>query len=240
MNNIVSLNARAPSNAVGNWTLVDALAEVDNLWRSTGSAVLSARESLYDFLGATYEHAQLIAGKPATLLELRATVRHLYDSDKQKKVVESAPAAQLLLTMALGVAQGSLRSKYKALLARAAGEGVPSDRESFKGWLRHNGGVVLALKDGVDSGVRKPRTPTPQRSFESCAGDLICDFGLRPSEERAFTAEPYKGFVIALFYVDPATKRVYPIADLVDTKLVDDAVRLASDSRPSVTLKEAA
>jgi hypothetical protein len=213
------------------WTLSSALSEVKGLWNSTETAIQSARESLYEFLGATYEHAQLVSRSPVALGELRSTVRRQYVSDHHKKRAEQAPAEELILTVALGIGQGSLRSKYKALLSKALDEEVPFDRESFIDWLRNTGGIVKALQETISSPDRKVAPTAHKRSFDSCAGDLLRDLHSRPLEERALTKEPYKGFAIALVYVDPKTKQIRLVSELTDGELIEHAVRLASEQQ---------
>lgn len=100
-------------------TVTAALSEVRGLWNSTEGYLSSTRDSLYDFLAATHEHALRIADDRAALGELRAYVRTQYTDDKQKTRIQKASSVELLLTAAMGVPQSSLRSKYKTLLAGA-------------------------------------------------------------------------------------------------------------------------
>jgi hypothetical protein len=213
-------------------TLTDTLLELKDLWSSTNRALEASRESLYGFLGVTYERAASISLDNAALTELRSIVRRAYESDRDKKRVASASAEELLLVAALGIPQGSLRSKYKRLLATARDEGVPADRDSFRHWLKRTGGIVNALRDAIDeSAPATPSRSSAARSFDSCAGDLLRNRASNPVEERAFTKEPHRGFVLALFYVDPQTKQVRLLAELNDGGLIEQAVRLATDEQ---------
>jgi hypothetical protein len=213
------------------WSLCTALDEVTRLWTSTDNALHSAREGLYEFLGATYEHAARLSGNAAALDDLRATVRRQYASDAQKRRAERASPAELLLAAALGLEQASLRSKYKRLLARADDGGVPADRASFKGWLRKTGGIVDAFGAAIEAPAPKTPLQSGPRSFESCAGDLLRHLDSKPVETRSFAKEPYQRFAIVLYYVDPRTTQAFTVSELTDSDLIERAVRIASEDQ---------
>lgn len=151
------------------WSLTSAVAEVTSLWASTSRSLDTARDGLYNFLGATYEHALRVAADEGSLRDLRNQVRLAYTSKKQAACIVSASPDALLLLAALGVRQGSLRSKYRALLDKAAHEQVPRDRESFKVWLRSSGGVVKALRDAMSAASVKPQGTAGARAVDNDA-----------------------------------------------------------------------
>jgi hypothetical protein len=225
-------NAALPTGTADDWTLSAALAEVSGLWKSADTGLETARQNLYGFLGAIYEHAAVISTDPAALASLRAQALLRCGSGKQRKIVGRAAPAELLLMVALSSpSQGSLRSKYKAVLAQASNERVPANRESFKAWLKNNGGIVKALRDAVGNPERTGREPANRCSFESCADSLLSDLTLNSIEERDLTKFPYKGFTVVLFYVEPDTGRIYMMSELTNAKLVEQAVRLASEQQ---------
>jgi len=176
------LTSERPDNATPtsseDWSLTAAVAEVTSLWTNTSRSIVAARTGLYIFLGATYEHAHNVQRNSSALHELRLEVRRQFSSDRQKKRIGSASAEELLLVSALGVNQGSLRSKYKALFAKAANEQIPRDRESFKFWLWSNGGIVKALRDAVSDDARRRALYAPY--VRSSPAQAICSrLGLR-------------------------------------------------------------
>jgi hypothetical protein len=238
------LTSERPDNATPtsseDWSLTAAVAEVTSLWTNTSRSIVAARTGLYIFLGATYEHAHNVQRNSSALHELRLEVRRQFSSDRQKKRIGSASAEELLLVSALGVNQGSLRSKYKALFAKAANEQIPRDRESFKFWLWSNGGIVKALRDAVSDDAPPPRPVRSIRPFKSCAGDLLKTRTTKPIEKRMFDKQPHDGFVIVLFYIDPQTKQTRLMAELNDVGLIDQAVRLSSEQLADAPAAEAA
>src|SRR5437588_476073 len=73
--------------------LAKAVEEMRLLWQATDSLVRGSRDSLYEFLGATYEHAAT-SSSGGDLALLRATVRQQYTGDRQKKPVAKRQLAQ--------------------------------------------------------------------------------------------------------------------------------------------------
>src|SRR5258708_7715056 len=65
-----------------------AIADLRDLWFATDSLVRSSRDSLYEFLGVTYEFAKGLGADTALLSDLRLSVRTLYSGDKEKNSVQ--------------------------------------------------------------------------------------------------------------------------------------------------------
>ena len=125
------------------------LSETSGLWTAHERAAHGARIQLYAFLGAVYEHGAAVAQNELALAELRRNVGQLYATARWQRTANNKSAHELLLLATMGVAQPSLRSKYKRVLLEAANANVPPDRESFKIWIRKARGIVDLLAGPV-------------------------------------------------------------------------------------------
>ncbi len=212
-----------------------AIADLRDLWSATDGLVRSSRDSLYEFLGVTYEFAEGLGADSALVIDLRLSVRTLYDGDKEKNAVKKKSVAELLLAASMGIEAASLRSKYKRILTNACAAEVPPDRESFKVWLRGTGGIVDALK--VTAGALKPNDTSvlkKPRAVESIMSDLIGQYAQMPKEQRTFAGN-HKGFTVVLYYTKPGTTEAAKIAELADPSVVERAISDVSKTAAALT-----
>ena len=99
--------------------------------------------------------------------------------------------------------------------------------------LHSVGAEKLTRPHVASKGNRAGESPAKRRSFDSCAGDLLRHRGSLPTEDRAFTQAPHRGFIVTLSYVEPGTNTVRRVSELSDSALVEKAVRLASEQAPT-------
>lgn len=201
-----------------------AIADLRDLWAATDGLLRSSRDSLYEFLGVTYEFSNGLSADSALVGDLRLSVRALYNSDKEKSAAAKKSVEELLLAASMGIEQASLRSKYKRILLNASAASVSPARESFKLWLTESGGVVNALRATV--GALRPKDASAAKkpkAIDSLMSDLIAQYAQLPKEHRTFAAN-HKGFTVVLYYTRPGTTEAARIAELADPSAVERAI----------------
>jgi len=201
-----------------------AVSELRNLWETTGSHVRSSRESLYDFLGRTYELSRKLEGDCAATKALKMYVCNMHT--KVKGVARKSPA-ELLLVASMGAEQFALRSKYKRLFLNATTKKVPPDSESFKDWLETSGGLVKALVATVEStfGINRDTRPKAT-SLVALKNQLLSAYAQFETEERIVDAQ-YDGFTVVLFHRKPGSTCSARVASLSDKSIIRRAMMLA-------------
>jgi hypothetical protein len=219
----------------------EAISELRDLWSATNGLVRSSRDSLYEFLGVTYKLAKQYGADDGVARDLRASVQALYVSDAQKKPVAKKSIEELLLASAMGIAQASLRSKYKRILLNATGAGIAPDLDSFKVWLGRTGGIVNALADAVlATELTSAKAKTPESSAKSQEADLIANRPLMEKEDRTFVNQ-YRGFTVVLYHTDPNTKETFRLAVIAERGVVEGAIKAAhKELTPAVQIEIAA
>lgn len=205
----------------------ESIEELAVSFETTVGLSISSRDALYEFLGKTYEAANVISKNTNQIAELRDYVRGIFVGKKEKTSVAKKVTFDLLLIACIGTGSASLRSKYLKILKRAEEALIPRNTDAFKVWLRSSGGVVKAQQALLEfSATVAPKKSVPTIDIDTVIADLtVRNKEFPPSNERCATE--HNGFSVVLYYTDPTTGKCLRVSEVSELNCVRSVLRAA-------------